>query len=85
METVTRPRPFPLVFETKPFPLVFENGLKAYQQRNDPPFLGDIRPTIDYPPSTKLADVTSFEIFDGKDWVDRQTLANRTYIVEVSS
>jgi hypothetical protein len=61
--------------------IIFKDGLKAYQQENDPPFLGDIRPTVDYPPGTTAAQITQFEVFDGRDWVDPQIV----YVVEVSS
>lgn len=44
--------------------------LKAYEQPNDPPFLGDIRPTKDYPAGTLWGSITYFEVWDGQNWRD---------------
>ena len=49
-----------------------QKDLKAYEQSNDPPIVGDIRPTKDYPAGTKLAEITQFEVWDGSQWVNPQ-------------
>ena len=41
---------------------------KAFEQANDPPFLGDIRPTIDLPVGFDLDKLVDFEIWDGTAW-----------------
>lgn len=51
---------------------VFKDGLVAYQHSNDPPFVGDWRPTVDYPRGTTLGEITQFEVWDGLRWCDPQ-------------
>jgi hypothetical protein len=53
--------------------------LKAYEQPHDSPFLGDIRPTKDYPAGTTWSEITEFEVWDGHAWVS----PNQIYQVQV--
>jgi hypothetical protein len=48
--------------------------MKAFQQENDPPFLGDIRPTIDLPVGFDLDTLADFQVWDGAAWRNPQDL-----------
>jgi len=52
---------------------VLSKPMKAYEQENSPPFIGDIRPTIDLPAGTDLDKLTQFEVFNGRDWMPPDT------------
>jgi hypothetical protein len=49
--------------------LILKEPMKAFYQEHDPPFLGDIRPTIDLPAGFDLNELTDFEVWDGTAWV----------------
>ena len=48
--------------------IAISKDIKAYAQSNDPPFVGDVRTTIDYPAGTKWSEITEFEVWDGHQW-----------------
>lgn len=63
------------------FSLLKTGAIKAYEQANDPPFPGDIRPTKDYPAGTPFSAITEFEVWDGKQWI----CPNQIYSVQSHS
>lgn len=47
---------------------ILDKPMKAFEQEHDPPFLGDVRPTVDLPVGFDLNKLENFEVWDGKAW-----------------
>ena len=54
--------------------LFLNKAVRAYTAPNDPPLIGDMRPTVDFPAGTKFSEITQFEVWTGDRWASPEEI-----------